>query len=87
MNDFVCKLTSRKFIACLIGTIVGVAVTFGIDGDTITKIAGMIVSMGSVSTYIVTEGYIDAKAVNDGAIVVDGIEILDDEDKEVEIIE
>lgn len=80
MKDFLYKLTSRKFIACLIGTVVGIAVTFGIDGDTITKVAGLIVSMGSVGTYIVTEGCIDAKAVQQVVDVIEGIEILGEEE-------
>lgn len=57
------KLTSRKFWAAIAGVVVGIALAFGVDGDTITDVAGAVTALASVVTYIITEGKIDAAAV------------------------
>ncbi len=58
------KLSSRKLWACVVGVIMGVAIAFGVDGDTISQVAGAVTSLISVVTYIIMEGKIDAAAVN-----------------------
>ena len=58
------KLSSRKLWACVVGVVVGIAVAFGVDGNTITTVAGAVTSMVSVIAYVVTEGKIDKAAVN-----------------------
>lgn len=63
MKEFFEKLKSRKFLACVVGIIVGIVVVFGVDEGTISTIAGAVVSIGSIVAYIVTEGAIDAKAI------------------------
>ena len=77
MKAFLKKLTSRKFIACVAGTIVGICTIFGLDGDTIDTIAGAVMSVASVATYIYAEGRIDAesakKAVEQVADAVDAV--------------
>lgn len=57
------KFTSRKFLAAVAGVIVGLAMVFGLDESTISNVAGAVVSVSSVVAYIVTEGRIDAKSV------------------------
>lgn len=58
------KFTSRKFIAAAIGIISGLAVSFGLsDGEAVTSIAGAVVSLVSLITYIIVEGRVDATAV------------------------
>lgn len=57
------KLTSRKFWAAIIGVVMGVALAFGLDGDTITDVAGAVVSVASIMTYIISEAKIDSAAV------------------------
>ena len=66
MIDLKRKLTSRKFWAAVVGVVSGLAMIFGLDQGTIstvaeaiTKIAGSIMTFGSVLGYIVTEGMID----------------------------
>lgn len=58
--DWKRKLSSRKLWASIVGVITGLAMVFGLDGDTITKVAGAVVSASSLTTYIVAEGKIDA---------------------------
>lgn len=58
------KLTSRKLWAAVAGVVAGLAMVFGLDEGTITTIAGAVVSAASIITYIITEGKVDAAAVN-----------------------
>lgn len=63
MQAFLKKLTSRKFLTCVAGVILGVCMTFGLDEGTVNIIAGAITSISSVAIYIYSEGKIDAAAV------------------------
>lgn len=87
MKEFLNKLTSRKFIACMIGVIIGVATTFGVDGGIISDVAGLVVAIISSVSYIIVEGNIDAKAV--GAIIdsiekIEENEVLEEKTEETE---
>ena len=64
MMEFLKKLTSRKFLTCIAGVILGVCMTFGLDEGTVNIIAGAVTSILSVGIYIYTEGKIDAAAVD-----------------------
>lgn len=72
------KLTSRKLWAALAGLVMGLAMVFGLDENTITTVSGAVVAVVSVISYIVTEGHIDAAAVRKAAEKVqeevDGLE-------------
>lgn len=59
MKLFFSKFTSRKFITALVGVIAGIGVIC--TGNTTE---GIITVIASVIAYLVTEGYIDAKAVS-----------------------
>ena len=61
------KLASRKLWAAVVGVITGLAMVFGLDENVITNVAGAVVSAVSVITYIMTEGRIDAAAVEKAA--------------------
>lgn len=63
MKNFFKKLTSRKFLAALSGIVLGIAIIFGVDGDTVTTVAGAVTSLISTVTYIIAEGKIDANSV------------------------
>lgn len=63
MSKIIQKLSSRKLWATILGVIVGIAVTFGVDEGAISIVAGSVTSIGSIVTYIITEGRIDAAAV------------------------
>ena len=57
------KLSSRKLWAAVAGIVTGLAMVFGLDENTITTVAGAVVSAASVMTYIITEGKVDTAAV------------------------
>lgn len=64
MSSFLKKVTSRKFLAAVAGFVTGLAMVFGLDESIVTSVAGAVVSVASVITYIITEGKVDAAAVS-----------------------
>ena len=74
------KLSSRKLWAAIVGLVTGLAMVFGLDENVITSVAGAVVSVASVVTYIVTEGRVDAAAVKNAVEdVQDAVEALEGE--------
>ena len=63
--DWKRKLSSRKLWAAIAGVITGLAMVFKLDESTISSVAGAVVSVASVVSYIVTEGKVDAESVKD----------------------
>lgn len=63
MNDILRKITSRKFLAAVAGFVTGLAMVFGLDEGVVTSVAGAVVSVSSIMTYIITEGKVDAASV------------------------
>ncbi|MCI9393612.1 MAG: hypothetical protein HFF34_00230 [Oscillospiraceae bacterium] len=61
--DWKHKLSSRKLWAAVAGIVTGLAMVFGLDENTISSVAGAVVSVASVVAYIVTEGKVDAQSV------------------------
>ena len=61
--DWKHKLRSRKLWAAVAGIVTGLAMVFGLDENTISSVAGAVVSVASVVAYIVTEGKVDAQSV------------------------
>ena len=76
------KLTSRKLWAA----VAGLAMAFGLDEAVISTVAGAVVAVASVATYIVTEGRLDAegikKAVESVQEAVEAVEEMEDGSKE-----
>ena len=66
MQNFLKKLTSRKFLAALAGVATGLAMVFGVDETTISTVAGAETTVASVVSYIMSEGMVDAAAVGAG---------------------
>lgn len=58
------KLSSRKLWAAIVGVIIGIATIFGLDGNVINTVAGAVMSLVSLVSYIYTEGKIDAARVS-----------------------
>lgn len=59
MKAFLKKITSRKFIASMAGVLTGIGVI--VSGS---EVEGIIAVLASIIAYLITEGYIDAKAVD-----------------------
>lgn len=80
MGTLKTKLTSRKLWAAVAGLIAGLAMVFGLDEGVVTTVAGAVVSVGSVITYIITEGKIDAEGVKVAVMSVqDAVEVITDD--------
>ena len=65
MIDWKRKLSSRKFWACFAALIGAVLVFFNMDSASIERIIALIGAFGTMITYILVEGDIDAKSVTD----------------------
>lgn len=63
MKEIIRKLSSRKLWLALSGVAAGIAMALGVEVSDIQVVAGAITAIGSVITYIVTEGKIDAERV------------------------
>lgn len=81
MSTFIQKITSRKFLAAIAGFVTGLAMVFGLDESIISSVAGAVVSVASVITYIITEGKVDAAAVAQATQAVqNAVDAVDDEE-------
>lgn len=69
--DWKRKLSSRKLWAAVAGVVTGLALVFGLDENTISTVAGAVVSVASVVTYIMAEGKVDAESVKNA---VEGVQ-------------
>lgn len=63
MGELLRKLSSRKLWAAVAGIVTGLAMVFGLDENVISTVAGAVVAIASVTTYIVTEGKVDTESV------------------------
>ena len=61
--DWKCKLSSRKLWAAIAGIVTGLSMVFGLDENTISTVAGAVVSAASVVAYIMAEGKVDTEGV------------------------
>ena len=55
------KLGSRKFWIALAGFAASIIAEFGIGDGEVQKIAGLITAFGTVVTYLLVQGNVDAK--------------------------
>lgn len=74
MKNFMKKISSRKFLSCVAGVVIGVCMAFGLDEGVVSTIAGAVTSLSSLVIYIYTEGKIDAAAVDKIKDTVDKVE-------------
>lgn len=66
-EDFIRKLTSRKFASALLGFITAVLIAFKMSENDIAQIVAIIGSFLTLISYILAEGQIDAAAINSQA--------------------
>lgn len=60
MQTLLRKLSSRKFWIAVVGIIVGIAATFGIEANDYIKIAGLVTTVASIFSFNIPEGKADA---------------------------
>lgn len=72
MRDMIKKLTSRKFLLALIGTVSGLAIAMGVEGSEIENVVaivgGVVTAVGSIAAYIGGEATVDAAAAGKGGM-------------------
>ena len=69
----------KKIITMILGVVSGLAIAFGLDQGEINIIAGAVVSVVSVASYMFAEGKIDVERIKNTAQGVnDVIELLED---------
>ena len=77
--DWKRKLSSRKLWAAVAGIVTGLAMVFGLDENTISTVAGAVVSVAFVVAYIMAEGKVDAEGVKKAVEgVQDAVEAVGD---------
>lgn len=59
-EDWVRKLTSRKFWVALIGFVTSLLIAFGVPDLTIQQVTGIIMGGATLIAYIIGEGIVDA---------------------------
>ena len=79
MHTFLRKLSSRKLWIAVVGIVVGLATTFGIQESDYNEVAGMVTTVASIVGYLFAESRVDAA----GAIplVLPGVEDTETDDK------
>lgn len=60
MNTFLRKLSSRKLWIAVVGIVVGLATTFGIQESEYNEVVGMVTTVASVVGYLFAESRVDA---------------------------
>ena len=65
VKDLMRKLTSRKLWLALAGIFTGVALAFGVDGSEVSTVAGAVTALVSVVTYVMTEGAVDMRCIEE----------------------
>lgn len=67
MEEILQKLKSRKLWLALGGMCAGVALAFGVEASDLQTVAGAVTTLASVVVYILTEGRVDAIAMEGAA--------------------
>lgn len=60
-EDWIRKLTSRKFWLAVVALVSGLLIAFNVDAEMTEKVSGIIMSGASVIAYIIGEGLVDAE--------------------------
>jgi len=77
MEEIIQKLKSRKLWLAVGGMCAGVALAFGVDASDLQTVAGAVTTLVSAVVYILTEGRVDAIAMEGTAQkIYDAVEIV-----------
>lgn len=63
-EDFIRKITSRKFASALIGFVTAVLIAFKMSENDIAQVAAIIGSFLTLISYIIAEGQTDVASLN-----------------------
>ena len=78
----------KKLITMILGIVSGLAIAFGLDQSEVSAVAGAVVAVSSVISYMVAEGRIDVERIKTAADAVnDVIDIMDLDDLLAEGVE
>lgn len=61
------KLSSRKFWVALVGFITSILVAFNVPTLTVEQVTAIVMGSGTLIAYILSEGFIDAKRVEEAS--------------------
>lgn len=65
--DWKQKLSSRKFWVALVGFITSILVAFNVPTLTVEQVTAIVMGGGTLIAYILSEGFVDAKRVEEGS--------------------
>lgn len=65
MRSWKDKLTSRKFLAAVVGVAVALMILFGVDSAMQEKIVALITASATLIAYILAEGNVDASSAKE----------------------
>ena len=74
--DWKRKLTSRKLWVAVVGFITALLVAFKLEEAVIAQVAAVVMAFGTLISYILAEGWIDASRES-GDIIVETTEVVD----------
>ena len=78
------KLTSRKLWFAIAGVVIGIAMAFGVDGNDLKEVIGMVTgaltALGSIASYINGESAVDAANAQNSMPI--NISVTDDDSGE-----
>ena len=59
-EEWIRKLTSRKFWAALVAFVTALLVAFNVDAGSTEQVVSIVMSFGSLISYVLAEGWADA---------------------------
>lgn len=78
-EDLIRKLTSRKFWVALIAFVTALMTAFKVPEGSASQVAAVIMSFGSLISYILAEGAVD-KSWSDSIEIIDPVEDIKGDD-------
>lgn len=71
----------KKLITMILGIVSGLAIAFGLEQSEVSAVAGAVVAVGSVISYMIAEGRIDVERIKTAADAVNDVfDIMDMDD-------
>ena len=81
-EDFIRKISSRKFWAMFMGQITAILTAFNAGENVILKVTAAVTSIGAFAVYMLAEAKVDAARAD---YIETGLEFVDEADNETEV--